>query len=286
VSHGVREELARGAGILRAAGIESARLDARVLLGFVLGVSPDCVFTADPVSAERLAEFDRLLARRAAREPVAYITGIREFWSLPFAVGPGVLIPRPETETLVEAAREEFPDAAAPLRVLDIGTGSGCLLVAFLMERRQATGIGVDSSNTALAYARRNVDTHGLDRRVRLAESLWFPIAAPPFDVVLSNPPYLSEAEFESAPPEIREFEPRQALVAGPDGFAAMRALGAGLAGVLKQSGLAFVEIGAGQRDRAAEIFLSCGLDVRRTLSDLSGVPRCLVIGRPGQGGA
>ncbi|MGH6887759.1 MAG: peptide chain release factor N(5)-glutamine methyltransferase [Rhizomicrobium sp.] len=278
----VRDALARAAGVLHAAGIESARLDARVLLAFALGVSPEFLVTVDEVSAGRIGEFDRLLARRANREPLAYITGTREFWSLSFTVGPGVLIPRPETETLIETALKEFPETAMPLRVLDIGTGSGCLLVALLAERAPAIGTGVDRSDAALGYARRNVSAHGLDRRVHLVRSSWCPPGDGVFDMILSNPPYLSEAEFESAPPEIRNHEPRTSLVAGPDGLAAMRALGPVLGALLAPSGLAFFEIGTGQRDAATQILQSCGLEVRRAVPDLSGVPRCLVIGRPG----
>lgn len=282
----VREALGRGTGILRAAGIESARLDARVLLAFALGVSPDSIFALEGVSPEGMEEFGRVVERRRAREPLAYITGVREFWSLPFEVGPGVLIPRPETELLVEAALREFGAGDGQLRVLDIGTGSGCLLVAFLAERSRARGTAVDSSDVALAYARRNVIAHGLAARARLVQASWDSPGERAFDVVFCNPPYLSEAEFALASPEIRLHEPRSALVAGTDGLAAMRALAPSLVETLAPSGLAFVEIGAGQSAQVSEIILSCGLEVRQTIPDLSGVPRCLMIGRPGPGGA
>jgi release factor glutamine methyltransferase len=282
----VRETLAGAADRLRAAGIESARLDSRVLLAQCLGLSPDAVFAADAPSAPQLETFERLIARRAGREPLAYITGRREFWSLSFAVGPGVLIPRPETETLVEAVLAEYPEPLAPLRVLDIGTGSGCLLCALLAERPRASGFGVDSSTLALDFARRNAARHGLDARARLLEASWCPAGERDFDVIFSNPPYLTEEEFELSPPEIRDHEPRIALAAGPDGLAAMRALGLVFARTLGHAGLAFLEIGFGQCDKIDEIMGSCGLELRRAIPDLSEVPRCLVIGRPGKGGA
>lgn len=286
MTHSVRAALARATQLLRAAAIESARLDARVLLGQSLGISPEAVLAADALSDSQRDRFEVLVARRAAREPLAYITGVREFWSLPFAVGPGVLIPRPETETLVQSALENTSNADRPLRVLDIGTGSGCLLVAFLAERKEATGTGIDSSEAALTYAKRNAIAHGLGDRAQLARSSWKALGESGFDVVFSNPPYLSETEFEMAAPEIRAYEPRSALVAGPDGLDAMRALGPVLGGVLAPSGRAFLEIGAGQCAAVVKIVMSCGLDVRQMTPDLSGVPRCLEIGRPGPGGA
>lgn len=278
--------LARAAEILRGAGIESGRLDARLLLAHSLARPADEVFGTRELTAAQAEAFDRLIARRAAREPLAYITGTREFWSLPFAVGPGVLVPRPETETLVEEALRDFGDLAAPLRVLDIGTGSGCLLCAFLMERRNATGIGVDVSGEALSYAAANLRRHGLDGRSRLFECPWAPPGEAGFDVIVANPPYLTGAEFEAAAPEIREHEPRAAFVAGRDGLDAVRTLASILPELLNPSGLAYVEIGAGQRTPAGEILGRSGLEVWRAVPDLSGVPRCLVIGRADMGGA
>lgn len=281
----VREALALGADSLRVAGIESARLDARVLLAWSLGLAPESVLAAGELSSSSVEHFETLIARRGRREPLAYITGNREFWSLSLAVGSGVLIPRPESETLVEAALREFPDADAPLRVLDIGTGSGCLILAFLSERPAAIGTGVDVSQAALVYTRQNAARLGLEGRVRLLEGSWRPPGNEEFDVVLVNPPYLTEAEFDASPPEIREHEPRDALAAGQDGLAAMRSLAPLLAPMLSGEGQAFLEIGWGQSGRIAEILGPHGLEVRRSVPDLSGVPRCLVVGRPGRGG-
>lgn len=280
----VTEALAEGAAQLHAAGIESARLDARVLLAAATNVMPDEVFGRLELSAPEQDRFAALLARRAAREPLAYITGHKEFWSLVFAVGPGVLIPRPETETLVEAALRES-DAERPLRILDIGTGSGCLLIAFLAERPNATGVGIDASEAALAWARRNAVGLEVVARCRLEIANWEPSGTERFDIVLANPPYLTALEFDASEPEIRIWEPRPALVGGEDGLDAFRALAPVLARCLVEGGKAFIEIGRGQAPAAREILARSGVDVHEVIADLSGISRCLVAGQAGPGG-
>ena len=280
----VREVLAEGAGQLRGAGIDSARLDARVLLVKALDVAPDQVFARDRLSVEEGRRFSQFIARRAAREPLAYITGTKEFWSLDFAVGPGVLIPRPETETLVEAALAAFR-SEGPLRVLDMGTGSGCLIISFLVHRPNAAGVAVDNSNAALAWAQTNALALGVTPRCRTEQADWAPTEPETFDVIFSNPPYLTAAEFDDSASEIRNWEPRSALVGGDDGLAAMRALGPVIRQHLRADGKAFIEIGKGQDTAVAEILGRSGLDVREPIPDLSGVPRCLVVGRAGSRG-
>ena len=277
----IREVLASAAGRLAQAGIGSARLDARVLLGCALGVRSEGVFAAANITAEQLETFHRLVARRAAREPVAYITGRKEFFSLDFDVGPGVLIPRPESETLVEEALRKFPDRDADLKVLDLGTGSGCLIVAFLSRYRQAHGVGVDASAEALVWAARNVERHGLAGRCGLRQSGWNVSGA--FDVVFANPPYLTEDDFARAEPEIRQSEPKEAFVAGCDGLASYRALGREFASTLKPEGLAFVEIGGGHAQAVTAIIEENGLELRHIAPDLAGIPRCVIVGRPGR---
>jgi release factor glutamine methyltransferase len=286
VNAALREALSQGAARLQAAGIESARLDARILLSQALGVPSDAPLSAE-ASGGQLELFETLVSRRAAREPLAYITGRKEFWSLEFEVGPGVLVPRPESETLIEAALRYFPDAGAPLRALDIGVGSGCLLIAFLSERRHASGLGVDASEAALDFARRNAARHGLGERCRL--ELVDPRSAldtspPSFDVILANPPYLTDEEFAASAPEIRVYEPREAFVAGSDGLQAFRDFASLAARLLSPDGMAFFEIGAGQTDKVTKILMDAGLDVRRVVHDLSGIPRCLTVGRAREG--
>jgi release factor glutamine methyltransferase len=332
----IREALARGAALLQAAGIESARLDARILLSQALGIPSGDLFFAEATPA-RIEIFESLIRRRAAREPLAYITGRKEFWSLEFEVGPGVLIPRPETETLVEESLRRFPDTDAPLRVLDIGTGSGCLLIASLKERPNAIGLGIDSSAAALAYARRNAARHKLDDRywfelVEAADAQsrqvntqrrggagvedvepprrqdaedflrafgrhislapWrlggFPSQlrdlAREFDLILANPPYLTDEEFAASAPEIINYEPRAAFAAGPDGLEGFRSFLPLVAASLSPGGMAFFEIGTGQVDKVSKIIMNGGLEVRHAVDDLSGIPRCLAIGRAGEG--
>jgi len=228
-----------------------------------------------------IAVFDSLIARRAAREPLAYITGHREFWSLDFAVGPGVLIPRPDTETLIEELIRRYPDRTAPLSILDLGTGSGCLLVAALTEFPNARGVGVDSSPDALAWARRNVALHGLEARASLIETDWPEEASPGFDVILANPPYIPSADIGALEPEVSRFEPRQALDGGPDGLDAYRALAPRIARLLKPAGTAFLEFGRGQDKDVAAIMTASGLEIVKISPDLAGILRCVIVNRP-----
>jgi release factor glutamine methyltransferase len=270
----VAELLAAGARRLVASGVESARLDARVLLAHVLNKQTGEVFGNGAVSNDTVTHFDTLIARRAAREPVAYITGHKEFWSLDFEVGPGVLVPRPETETLVEQTLLEFPDRTAPLEAIDLGTGSGCILLSFLAEYPGAKGIGIERSPAAIVHARRNAAR--LAPRCELIESDWSLAPAGPFDVVFSNPPYLAQKELALAAPELRT-EPEGALVAGADGLDAYRALSPVIAARLKPNGRVFLEIGAAQADAVAAILAAEGLETLRSAPDLSGAPRCIV---------
>jgi release factor glutamine methyltransferase len=280
VNTAAREILARGAAQLQAAGIESARLDARVLLSEALRVSSDSLFPAGCTPAQ-IADFEAHIARRAAREPLAYITGRKEFWSLEFEVGPGVLIPRPDSETLVEEALRQFPDPEAAVRVLDIGTGSGCLIVAFLKERPNAFGLGSDSSLAALAHARRNASKHGLSDRCQFEIA---PGVAQEFDLILANPPYLTDEEYQASPPEIRKYEPQRAFVAGADGLAGFRDFLPIVVESLAPDGTALFEIGLGQADEVTGIVMDAGLEVRHSVHDLSSIPRCLAVGRVGEG--
>jgi release factor glutamine methyltransferase len=279
----IGEVLGRGAQCLRAAGIESPRLDARILLALALKIEPDALLTCESASLDRLGEFESLISRRANREPLAYITGSKEFWSLSFEVGHGVLIPRPETETLIEEAIRAHPDRGVALSVLDLGTGSGCLLIAFLLNYGQATGVGLDASEAALAYACKNARRHGVAERSSFLTGEWPAAGNATFEVVFANVPYLSQSEVEGSVPEIRDHEPREAVSAGNDGLGAMRAVAPVIARQLRRAGLAFVEIGAGQAAPVTRILAGSGLEVRHMAHDLSGVPRCLVVGRAGE---
>jgi release factor glutamine methyltransferase len=283
---------------LRAAGVDNPRLDARVLLAHARsnppleggskfaqqisgrGQSPAADpspknpsdFSTLPQGEGGVAErFEELILRRIAREPVAYIIGRREFWSLDFAVGPGVLIPRPETETLVEQVLKHFPDRATPLDVLDLGTGTGCLLVAVLSEYPNARGAGIDSSPAALGWARRNVQKHGSNAGLIQGD---FAAATGTYDVILANPPYIRTKDIATLAPEVGLYEPAQALDGGADGLDAYRALAPEIERLLKAGGLAFLEIGAGQGPAVGKLMKTVEI-----VPDLAGIDRC-VIGR------
>jgi release factor glutamine methyltransferase len=285
VNETLRLILSRATEQLGSAGIPSARLDARILLAHALGIAADDVFLQDDIDAGQIRRFETNVARRMLREPLAYITGTKEFWSMAFDVGPGVLIPRPETETLIEEALREFPDPEAPLRVLDLGTGSGCLLIAFLRNFPNATGLGIDASPSALAYAQRNRVRHQLAHRCRLRRAAWSEPFEERFEAILANPPYLTDPECSTCEPEIRDNEPRKALSVAGDGLGALRELGPVFARHLSPSGRGFVEIGAGQAEDAAEILRGHGLEVARIAPDIAGIARCIVFGHLGAAG-
>jgi len=273
-----RDAMRRAEGQLAAAGVEAPRLEARLLVGAAVGMrefwSADHIL--DPDIEQRLAGFVR---RRLAHEPLAYILGRKEFWSLDLCVGPGVLVPRPETELLIEELGREFPDRSAPLHLVDFGTGSGNLLVAALMTYPQATGVGIDRSQFALEWARHNVERHALEQRCVLLHQDWTLGTARKADAVLANPPYIREAELQELPPDVGGHEPASALSGGPDGLAAYRSLAPRIAHTLKPEGSALLEIGAGQATSVSAVLSESGLEVLRVAADLAGIPRCIVCG-------
>lgn len=270
--------------ILRDAGIEESRREARLLLGHVLGRVPGLLTTEarEAVAVADAALFRNLVARRAAHVPAAHLTGMRGFWTLDLAVTPDVLVPRPDTETLIEAALDLLPDRNAVRRVLDLGTGSGALLLAALGEFPDALGIGVDRSPATLALARRNAMRHGLAARALFLCGDWSASLRAEFDLVLSNPPYIRSGEIAGLAPEVRDHEPRAALDGGKDGLDAYRAIIADLPRVLAPSGLAVVELGAGQAEDVAALARDCGLAVVQLRQDLGGIPRAIGV-RPAE---
>lgn len=268
------EALAQGVRMLREAGVPEAAGDARRLLSRALGVAPGrlTLVLPDPISLEEEAVYRALLMRRANREPVSHLLGTRTFWGRDFAVTAEVLDPRPETEILVAAALEE-PFA----RVLDLGTGSGCLLVTLLAERAGARGLGLDLSPAALEVARDNASRHGVADRADFALSDWFGNQEGPFDLVVSNPPYIALDEMPRLEPEVRDWEPRLALTDEGDGLGAYRAILAGAASRLAPGGRLMVEIGPTQAEPVAAIGRSHGLARPEVRRDLDGRARvCL----------
>jgi release factor glutamine methyltransferase len=266
---------------LRDAGIESAELDARVLLAHALGRNASKLIASsdERVPSESVERVDQLVRRRLAGEPVARILGYREFWSREFTLGPDTLVPRPESETVVEAALAAVPDRDAELRVLDLGVGSGALLAAILLERPRATGVGIDRKAGALAVARANLAVLGLSARASLLCGDWTAALGARFDLVVANPPYIATAELAQLALEVRENDPIFALDGGPDGLAAYRAIVADLSRVLTPGGAAVLELGQGQEAAVAALANARGLVVSGAARrDLAGLSRALVL--------
>lgn len=266
---------------LQAAKIETPEADARILLRLALGMDDAALVAASrtPVSEQQQIRFERLIARRIAREPVARIAGYKEFWSRSFKLNADTLVPRPETETLVEAALAIFPERDAPLRVLDLGTGSGILLAAILSERPQASGAGIDRSESALAIARENLKALGLAGRAQLVCGDWGAASGQTFDLVIANPPYIRSKEISALALEVREHDPHLALDGGADGLDAYRKIIAELPHLLSRNGAAVLELGIGQEPLAAGLARAQGLFVGGPgRCDLGGVPRALIL--------
>jgi release factor glutamine methyltransferase len=251
----------------------SARLDAELLMADALGVERDRLLLLHLADAPPHG-FEARLERRAAGEPIAYILGRRAFWTIDLEVGPGALVPRPDSETLLEAAVDHF-GATDPGRVLDLGTGPGTLLLAALAQWPTARGLGIDRSGEALGYARRNAERLGLAARAEFRSGDWTAGVDGRFDLVLCNPPYV-EAD-APLPRDVAEWEPHGALFAGPDGLDDYRRLAPLIPPLLAPGGLACLELGAGQADAVARLFEPSGLTVG-TRYDLGGHRRCLTL--------
>ena len=272
--------LCRAGQHLRAAAIPTPRQEARMLLGAALGVAPEDLLrdARAPVAAENAARFEVLLKRRLAGEPMAHLLGHRGFWTLDLAVSPASLIPRPDSETLVEAALDAFPDRAAPLRVLDLGTGTGALLLAVLSEYPNAWGLGIDRVVKAAELARMNASRTGLSARAAFLVADWSAALDSRFDLVLCNPPYIESAAIAGLMVEVARFEPASALDGGVDGLDAYRAVLACLPGLLADEGVAILELGAGQGAAVAALAGAAGLVPGQARADLGGIPRALPV--------
>ncbi|HEY8012363.1 MAG TPA: peptide chain release factor N(5)-glutamine methyltransferase [Dongiaceae bacterium] len=272
---------------LAPAGIAEPRREARLLLAAATGLS-QAQLVAEPkrplneAEAGRLAE---LAGRRESREPLSRILGRREFWSLSFALGPETLDPRPDSETLIEAALAWLGPSrgraeGTMLKILDLGTGTGCLLLALLSELPRAEGLGIDTQPGAVAIARANAEALGLGARARFRTGDWGQGIGERFDVILCNPPYVPAAEIARLEPEVARFDPWLALSGGSDGLDSYRALALQLPDLLAGEGRAFIELGFGQATAAAGLFETGGLQTVDCRSDLAGIPRCLVFGQ------
>ena len=276
-----RRALARSFG---QAGLDTPDLDARILVGHALGLDLAGLVAGAQraltgAERERIAGFAR---RRLAREPVARIVGAREFWGLPLSVSPAVLVPRPETETVVEAALSAI-DAGGPrtrpLRIADLGTGSGALLLALMSELPAAFGAATDISEAAVRMARHNASRLGLLQQSQFIVGDFTAALAGPFDLVVANPPYVTSERLARLEPEVREHDPAAALDGGGDGLAAYRMIAADVGRVLAPGGSVLVELGEGQADGVTALFAAAGLSpLLPPHADLAGVPRALHI--------
>lgn len=263
---------------LAAAGVASPRLDARLLIGHALDLPPEA-FLADPdrlLDPAAMAAAAALIQRRVAREPVARILGRREFWSLSFTLSAATLDPRPDTETLVQSALDQVKDRQAPLRVLDLGTGTGCILLALLSELPNATGLGIDIESGAVAVAAANAAALGFAGRAEFRAGDWTAGVTDRFDLVLANPPYIPDPEIPALEPEVAVYEPRRALAGGPDGLAAYRRLALEVPCVLASGGQAGFEVGAGQAPAVVAVLVAAGAVQPRVVPDLAGIDRCI----------
>jgi release factor glutamine methyltransferase len=276
---GARRDAAR---MFRAAGIDSPELDARILVGHALGLDHVelAAAAARRLDAGQQAAIGALTRRRLAREPVARITGSREFWSLELAVSAGTFVPRPETETVVELALAAI-DARGPRsrtwRIADLGTGSGALLLALLTELPNALGVGTDTCSKALVTARANARRLQIERAMFVACDMAAALGAP-FDVIVSNPPYIPSAKIPTLDPEVRDFDPRAALDGGADGLDGFRAIAAAAPALLKPGGILVVEVGVDQAQKVAAVLSAAGLAPTAPRADLQGVPRAVLM--------
>lgn len=260
-----------------AVGIETAKLDAEILFAHIAGCGTLELYTRTvPVNVDTTRLFEEYVSRRETLEPVAYITGEQDFWSLTLKVNEHVLIPRPDTETLIEAVLKR---ASSANNILDLGTGSGCILLSLLSEYETAQGTGVDISDKALEVARENARVSGLLNRSTFIKSNWFKSVTAPaggFDVIVSNPPYIPAADIDTLMADVRDHEPIGALDGGPDGLAPYRTLLDSIDKYIAPGGLLAVEIGIGQEEDVVNIFSSKGLQDIEVYKDLSGVCRVI----------
>ena len=271
---------------LKAAQVDSPVADARLLVQHALNIShEDLLMQSDRVlTADEQAAIDALALRRMAREPISRIIGVRAFWKADFIVTPATLDPRADSETLIEAALAHVQPGKgdAALRVLDLGTGTGCLLVSLLQEWPNAHGVGLDISADAAEVAKRNAEAIGVSSRAKIYAQGWEDYTTDAlFDVVISNPPYIDHSEAKDLAPEVMNHDPHVALFAGGGGLDAYRSILANLDRWLKPSGWLILEIGYRQAEQVAELVRAAGLNVVETRTDLGGNPRAVIAQKP-----
>lgn len=278
--------LTEGEAALTAAGIDNPRNQARLLLGHVLGITPAQVFARadDDIASANLKTYYALLSARCEGTPLAHLTGRREFWSMDFHVTPATLIPRPDTETLVELVESAFKDRSPPKTILDLGTGSGCILMALLSVFEDADGVGLDMSKDACRIASANARALGFEKRARIVEGTWEDGIDGTFDLIVSNPPYIPSADIEMLDVDVRAHEPMGALDGGADGLDTYRSLIPAVIPALSDDGMVVFEVGIGQADEVLKIASVCGLIPGPRRKDLAGIERAVSFYKKGVG--
>ncbi len=268
--------------VLKGVGIDEPVMEMRMLLGFVLGGGPERVLADrdNLLTFQQSEHLRKVVKQRIHHIPMSHILGQREFWSMMFKVTGDTLTPRPDTETLVEAVLDHVP--VPPKRILDLGTGTGCILLALLSEWTQAEGIGVDASEKALVVAKQNAHSLNLDTRTDFIKSDWTisgwtDVWDEPFDVIVSNPPYIPQADIRGLDIDVRDYEPMSALVGGDDGLDAYRTITKGLSAILQPDGLVGFEVGIGQASDVADILQQSDFEVLETRNDLGGIARAVI---------
>jgi release factor glutamine methyltransferase len=276
----VRSAIDDAAKRLAVANISDARAEARRLVALGIQCATEDILATPDLELSATAEerVESVVSRRVSHEPFAYISGEREFWSLPFRVSRATLIPRPDTETVVETALDYLHSRriSSP-RILDLGCGSGCILLALLSELPEATGIGVDIGADACRVAEGNAATLGLAGRALFRVGNWVDGIRDSFDLIVSNPPYIPDGDIPKLEPDVALFEPRAALSGGPDGLNAYRALVKVAPPHLTENGALVFEVGADQSNAVADLLRGAGLDIVSVRADLGGIPRCVM---------
>ncbi len=275
-----KEALALAKRALVNAGITTAALDARLIVTHALGIGMAEFLAHDDILIDEnnATRLETAISRRAQHESVARITGVKEFWGLPFRLSADTLEPRPDTETLVEAVLDHYPDRLAPLRFLDLGTGTGCILIALLSEFPNATATGVDISPDALATAQDNAEANGVITRATFVQSDWLTDVTGTFDVIVSNPPYIRSEVMSTLTSEVRDFDPTRALDGGTDGLDAYRRILADCPPFLRHDGSVFFEIGFDQEHDLAKLMIPSHFNDITFRRDLAGHVRVAIL--------
>jgi release factor glutamine methyltransferase len=265
---------------LSISGIGTPITDARLLLGFALGSPQERFYGLEDkiLNASEIDTYQNIVKRRCSREPVSRIIGRRDFWSLTLQLNSSSLDPRADSETLIEGLKRYMPNKGAHVNIIDLGTGTGCLLLAALKEFPNSYGVGIDISEECIKLAQENATQNKLSSRAVFLQSDWGQKVYEKFDIILSNPPYIEEDEIQTLEPEVKNFDPQIALNGGKDGLSCYRKLGDEFGSLLKKKGLVFLEIGHKQRDQVSDIMALNGLKCLSVEQDLGQRDRCLVL--------